>query len=231
MNSPIYYVGGSKGGVGKSKMSFALIDYLLGKRKKVLLVESDNSNPDVFKSHQPHENESLSCVIIDLDSADGWLSLVDLAEDFPGHVMVINSAARSNTGIAKYGAMLKETLPQLDRDLVTFWIINRQRDSVELLHGFLKSFPDALVDVFRNLYFGEPGKFEVYNTSHVKELIEAKGRTFDFPVLASRVADKLYSDRMPIWVGLAQMRLSERVELTRWKNLCANLFGQAIKED
>ena len=28
MNAQIFYVGGSKGGVGKSKMSFALIDYL-----------------------------------------------------------------------------------------------------------------------------------------------------------------------------------------------------------
>ena len=30
MNAPSYHVGGSKGGVGKSKLAFALIDYLTG---------------------------------------------------------------------------------------------------------------------------------------------------------------------------------------------------------
>ena len=77
MNAQIFYVGGSKGGVGKSKMSFALIDYLLGKGNKVFLVESDNSNPDVYKAHEPHKNENLVCGIMDLDNSDGWLELVD----------------------------------------------------------------------------------------------------------------------------------------------------------
>lgn len=38
-NSNVYYVGGSKGGVGKSLFSFALVDYLLNKDKNVLLVD------------------------------------------------------------------------------------------------------------------------------------------------------------------------------------------------
>ncbi|WP_346773703.1 hypothetical protein [Desulfovibrio sp. ZJ369] len=42
INASIFYVGGSKGGVGKSKVSFALIDSLLADGKKVLLLESDN---------------------------------------------------------------------------------------------------------------------------------------------------------------------------------------------
>ena len=67
MNASIFYVGGSKGGVGKSKLSFALIDYLLDDGKKVLLLESDTSNPDVFKAHQPHENDALVCREADLD--------------------------------------------------------------------------------------------------------------------------------------------------------------------
>ena len=41
MNMPIFYVGGSKGGVGKSKLTFALIDYLLDDGKQVLLLESE----------------------------------------------------------------------------------------------------------------------------------------------------------------------------------------------
>ena len=109
MNAPIFYVGGSKGGVGKSKLSFALIDYLTTREKKVLLLETDTSNPDVYKTHHVHENGSLVCKIVDLDVSEGWIKLVNHADEFPGHVAVINSAARSNTGIEKYGAMLRET--------------------------------------------------------------------------------------------------------------------------
>ena len=142
MNPPILYVGGSKGGVGKSYMSFALIDYLTERKKKILLLETDTSNPDVFKAHAK-EGSELECRQLDLDMADGWIELINLADEFSDHVIVINSAARSNSGIEKYGTTLKETLPELDRKLYTFWMINRNRDSLELLADFLSSFGDA----------------------------------------------------------------------------------------
>ena len=85
-----------------------------------------------------------------------WIELVNATDEFPGHCLVINSAARSTTGIAKYGSTLRETLAELNRNFVTFWVINRQLDSVELLRGFLNVFPDALIHVCRNLYFGSP---------------------------------------------------------------------------
>ena len=43
MNAPIYYVGGSKGGVGKSKLAFALIDYLKEREQQILLLETDSA--------------------------------------------------------------------------------------------------------------------------------------------------------------------------------------------
>lgn len=230
MNETILYVGGSKGGVGKSKLSFALIDYLIGNGKKVLLLETDTSNPDTYKAHHPHENDSLVCKIIDLDVSEGWIKLVNYADEFPEHVVVINSAARSNTGITKYGEMLRETLGELDRELVTFWMLNRQRDSLELLRGFLNSFPDALIYACRNMYFGAPEKFELYNKSKAHEIIGKKGMTLDFPDLADRVADKLYSGRLPVWIALAEFPLGDRAELRRWRQKCAEMFQAALKE-
>ena len=229
MNSPIIYVGGSKGGVGKSKLAFALIDYLGAQGKKVLLLETDSSNPDVYKAHHPHEGADLVCKLTDLDISDGWIELVNFADAHPGHILVINSAARSNTGLEKYGATLKETLAELSRELFTFWIINRQRDSIELLRGFLNAFPDAVIHVCRNLYFGEAGKFELYNDSKSRQLIEKKGMTLDFPDLADRVADKIYSGRMPIKKALADLPIGDRAELKRWRGKCAEMFQAALK--
>ena len=228
MNAPIYYIGGSKGGVGKSKVSFALIDYLVEREKKVLLLETDTSNPDVYKTHKPHENESLVCKMADLDVPEGWIELVNVADEYPEHVLVINSAARSNTGIEKYSAMLRETLDELNRALVTFWVINRQRDSVELLRGFLNSFPNALVHVCRNMYFGTPDNFARYNESKARPHIEKRGKTLDFPDLADRVADKLYSGRKPIKITLAELPIGDRAELRRWRQKCAEMFDSVL---
>jgi hypothetical protein len=229
MNAPIYYVGGSKGGVGKSKLTFALIDYLIAREKNVLLLETDTANPDVWKAHQPHENTALVCKLVSLDSAEGWIELVNYCDEHPGHAALINSAARSNTGMEKYGVTLKETLGELHRDLTAFWIINRQRDSIELLRSFLDVFPEALVHVCRNLYFGEVDKFELYNESKTRKTIEQKGLTLDFPDLADRVADKLYSGRMSVQKALADLPLGDRAELKRWRMRCAEMFDRALE--
>lgn len=229
MNAPIIYVGGSKGGVGKSKLTFAAIDYLLTIEKKVLLIETDTSNPDVYKAHHSHENLGIVCKQTNLDTADGWIELVNLADEHPEHMIVINSAARSNTGIEKYGETLRETLGELNRELITLWIINRQRDSVELLRGFTNSFPNAVVNVFRNLYFGDAEKFELYNNSNSKKLIEKAGKTYDFPELADRVADKIYSNRLPICIALKDLAIGDRAELKRWRGKYESIFKEFLK--
>ena len=45
----IFWIGGSKGGVGKSAVSMALLDYL--GESCPLLVETDTANPDVAKAY------------------------------------------------------------------------------------------------------------------------------------------------------------------------------------
>jgi hypothetical protein len=112
--------------------------------------------------------------------------------------------------------------------LTAFWVINRQLDSVELLRSFLAVFPEALVHVCRNLHFGEANRFELYNESKTRKGIEQKGRTLDFPELANRVADKLYSDRLPIWEAQAGLPLGDRAELKRWRLCCGEMFDQVL---
>ena len=201
MNETILYVGGSKGGVGKSKLSFALIDYLIGNRKKVLLLETDTSNPDTYKAHHPHENDNLVCKIIDRDVSEGWIKLVNYADKFPEHVVVINSAARSNTGIQKYGEMLRETLGELDRELVTFWMLNRQRDSLELLRGFLNSFPDALIYACRNMYFGHALSGCAWNENYFVRSFLQYNDAFEILLFGDFLGKKhpeLLRERMPL---------------------------------
>ncbi|HVM95230.1 MAG TPA: P-loop NTPase [Candidatus Acidoferrales bacterium] len=224
---PIYLVGGSKGGVGKSMVTLALADHLQRRDTHAVLVETDTSNPDVMKALR----DEMKCAAYDLDDADGWIGFVNFCDTHRGAVVIVNTAARNQTGVARYGGTLARTLDELERQLVVLWVINRQRDSLELLHIFGQTFPDTVTHVVRNGYFGTPDKFALYHESQLRRSIETKGRSLDFPDLADRVADELRSQRISIRKAAETMQIGQRAELFRWRELCDAMFSKVIGTD
>lgn len=219
----IYLVGGSKGGVGKSMVTMALLDYLSGKGEKLVLIESDTSNPDVWKSYR----DQIESHTINLDEANGWIELVNLADQYADATVVINTAARNNQGVSRYGETLASTLGELSRDLVTLWVINRQRDSLELLKEYTEALPGSVVHVIRNGYFGDEDAFELYNASKVRKAVEDKGgKSLTFPNLADRVSDDIYTKRLSLSKAAAELPIGNRAELRRWLALTSAMFAQ-----
>lgn len=117
----------------------------------------------------------------------------------------------------------------MQRTLRTLWVINRQRDSLELLKEYLDALPSTVVHVVRNGYFGDERKFELYNSSKIRKTIEAAdGKSLTFPDLADRVSDDLYSNRMSISKALTELPIGNRAELTRWRNQMHKVLGEVI---
>jgi hypothetical protein len=223
MEKRIYLIGGSKGGVGKSLVTMALVDQLLEEGESVLLVESDTSNPDVWKAYK----DAVDAHLLNLDEADGWIELVNLCDSAPNSIAVVNTAARNNRGVSAYGQTLNSTLGDLKRKLVTLWVINRQRDSLELLKEYMTAIPNAAVHVVRNGYFGEEKKFELYNGSNVRKAVEDNGgKSVTFPDLADRVSDDIYSKRLSIARAQKELPLGNRAELSRWKREVAKVLSE-----
>jgi CobQ/CobB/MinD/ParA nucleotide binding domain len=223
----IFLIGGSKGGVGKSLVTMAALDYLQEKGESVLLIESDTSNPDVWKAYK----DSTHSELLNLDEADGWIQLVNLCDSNLDSIVVINSAARNIEGVTKYGEILGSTLGELKRKLVTLWVINRQRDSLELLKEYMDVIPHSVVHVVRNAYFGAEKKFELYNDSKLRTFIEERGgQSLTFPDLADRVCDDFYTNRMTIASASKDLPIGNRAELTRWRNLVKKLFLELANE-
>ncbi|WP_434110111.1 P-loop NTPase [Paraburkholderia caffeinilytica] len=227
VSEPIYLVGGSKGGVGKSMVTLALADYLQRHNSHAVLLETDTSNPDVMKALR----DEMKCVAYDLDDADGWIGFVNFCDMHRGAAVIVNTAARNQTGVRRYGGTLARTLDELGRQLVVFWVINRQRDSLELLHIFGQTFPDTMTHVVRNGYFGTHDKFTLYQESQLRKSIETKGRSLDFPDLADRVADELRSQHVSIRKAAETMHIGQRAELFRWRELCDMMFANVIGVD
>jgi hypothetical protein len=223
MSIPVYYVGGSKGGVGKSVVSIALVDYLNLSNLDPLPIETDTANPDVSALYEDQT------VFADLDERDGWLEMLKHIEDNPDRIVVINSAARANTGLEKYGKdLLFDALREMDRPCQAFWVVNRTKDSVAMLSDFLKMTSGSIpVHVVRNLYFGPSHKFELLNSSSTLEKASATGgKALDFPDLADRVYEKMNVQRMNVEQALQPGVLSvgDMVELRRWRSEAHRCF-------
>ena len=217
----VYWIGGGKGGTGKSMVGMGLIDYLRKEGRDPVLVETDKKNPDVGRAHKTEiRTEGL-----DLSDQDGWVELLNYCAGAGGPV-VINSAvgADETQGIDA----LEQSLESSGKKLVVLWVINRQRDSIELLRDFMKSVQSAEVHVVRNLYFGGAHKFELFNDSKTrKELEERGGKVLDFPEIADRIANELYSKRVSIATCLTGAETGTRFVLARWQNAVHKMFREA----
>lgn len=227
MANKIVLVGGSKGGVGKSMVSLSLIDRYLEKGYPVALVETDTSNPDVYKIYKDTLDGRTQT--FDLDNKDGWLKMINYIDsDAKDHDVVINTAARNNIAIENYGKLLNDALEDLGRHLITLWPINRQKDSLQLLHEYMATMTASEIFVLRNLYFGEPDKFQFYNTSKIKTTVEEKWATFDLSDLADRVADELVSKRQTVAAAMATLPMGDRIELKRWRTECGDTYDKIL---
>jgi hypothetical protein len=223
MSNTIFLVGGGKGGVGKSLMSMALLDFLHTMGRRPFLVETDTSVPDVFKSY----GEAVGGEPVNLDEREGWIDLVNLVESRPESTFVINTGARNQTGISNFGRTLSKALPELDRALVVFWMIDRKRESLELLADFRGAIPEAEVHVVRNMYLGAEKKFELYNGSKMKAEVESRGgRSLNLPELADRVTDAMNKGRLTIEKALGELSLGDRMELERWRDDCKAMLSE-----
>ena len=222
MAGAVWMVSGSKGGVGKSIVSMALTHFLLKRSEEVLLIEADTANPDVGKAY----GKSVETLYLNLDEKDGWMDLADRLAEHPKQTAVINTPARSGEGVKLYGSFLSESLGELDRALVTLWVINSQRDSLQLLREYLDAMQCGMAYVLRNLYHGPERKFELYNASKLRETIESRGKTLNFPDVADRISDQLHSDRFTIEDVIANAPLGNRAEVNYWVKECAAAFEQ-----
>lgn len=227
MSNAIFLVGGGKGGVGKSLMSMALLDFLHGSGRSPYLVETDTSVPDVFKTYK----DAVAGGPLNLDEREGWIDLVNLVERRRDNPIVINTGARNQTGVSNFGTTLSKALPQLGRKLVVLWMIDRKRESLELLSDFSDSIPEAEIHVVRNIYLGSEKKFELYNGSKMRAAIEAKGgRSLSLPELADRVTDAMNAGRLTIDGALTELSLGDRMELERWRDECKEMLSEVIRD-
>ena len=80
MKDTIFYVGGSKGGMGKSIVALTLVQFLIdryGDVKTVHVIETDESNPDVGRVYRG--KVPVTSILLD-EKENGWITMATLME-------------------------------------------------------------------------------------------------------------------------------------------------------
>ena len=221
----IFMVGGGKGGVGKSTVSMALVDALLEKGEQVVLVESDDSNPDAYKAL----NGIVPCEICNMDDEAGYIKLGNIIEANSKACIVVNTAARATAGLVQHGGIISDVAVELKRSLVMLWPINRQRDSLELLNNFVDNAQGyTAIYAVLNTYFGDIKKFERFHTSKLKTRITG---FMEFPELNDLVADQMIDNRWALSYAVnasnKALTTAERSALGRYREAAHKALGVA----
>ena len=222
MNKAIVYVGGNKGGTGKSLVAIALADHVKHKRgASVLLIETDIDNPDVAKGIGTELN---AVVTADTRQEDGWRTILNTLETSSATVTIINAGARDLDALRHYGDYLRMGAEAVGAHLAVLWVISHERDSLLALRDFLQCHA-GIVWVVGNRFFEEAGTFALYHDSKLREEIERRGGGLVlFPILPRPLAFAVKSDRTSPATLIARTPLFERIALERWRNLCTEAF-------
>lgn len=232
--SKIILVSGAKGGVGKSAVSLAIAAWLATRNASFSIVDGDVTNPDVLRAWVDRDGNvkpgPRSVHGLPLHAKDGWISMLDLTETSGSEYLIVNLPA--GNALLDASDLLSEMAQSGGIPIYLVWVINRQRDSVQLLRDTLRSINPERVVVMKNTYFGMPEKFELFDGSDTRKEIEAdSGMVECFPEMSDGVTDRIINERLTLLEATEVtpgQRLGQRLEAGRFLTAACSAFDRCL---
>lgn len=126
---------GDKGGVGKSTIAMAIIEYLIANEKPVTIVDGDVNVSDIAMRYANHKN--CKAIIVDLDKSgeeaqDASILLFRHIEDIGNDFVILNMPANSSKILDEYGEFILEVSKELGYEVSVIWMIGKDESSARL---------------------------------------------------------------------------------------------------
>ena len=229
----VYYVTGSKGGVGKSTVAKGLIDLLESKGRQHVIVDSDVENQDLIKALGTKSDAGRA---LNLNTRQGWIRLVNEAVKTPDVNFVLVGGAQQMQAAKEAARLVDRALVKSGTHrFVTLWVIGGTRDSVELLHRYLELMKNVAMSIYviknEGVVDADAGEWDFFDGSTAKSLMEKRGgKVLEFPRVERGTLKFLDRDRKTIQKALegADLEIGERIDLEIWQEEIHEALGPVV---
>ena len=196
--STLHFIGGEKGGVGKSLVARILAQYLIDHETPFLGFDTDKSHGALLRFYRDY---ATMAAVDRHDSLDG---IVEAAAANPERRIVVDLAAQTQTQLLRWieDSDLLELIPDMGIQLRYWHVMDSGQDSVDLLAQLLDRFNDKLpLIVVLNEVRGD--RFELLNASGLRERATSLGaRVMNLRHLPDTTMQKIDGHSSSFWAAI-----------------------------
>jgi hypothetical protein len=193
----IHFIGGEKGGVGKSLVSRLLAQYLIDRELPFMGFDTDRSHGALLRFYAGYASPVL------VDRYEALDSIIEAAIEQPERRLLVDLAAQTHDPLVKW--MDESGVLEMAGDSgfsITYWhVMDSGRDSVDLLKKLLDRFGARLGYVLvRNQMRGDD--FSLLERSGEQDRAEALGaRTVSIKHLSDAIIQKIDASSSSFWAA------------------------------
>jgi hypothetical protein len=196
--STIHFIGGEKGGVGKSVMARILAQYFIDHGQQFLGFDCDRTHGALLRFYATYSSP------VDIDDYQSLDRLVDLAVSDPARSVLVDLAAQTQQALARWmtESRLLELAPELNLSIVYWHVMDNGFDSVELLRKLLDQFGQKIrLVLVLNQLRGE--RFELLESSGQRARAEQMGaKSMALQRLADATMQKIDANSRSFWAAM-----------------------------
>ena len=214
--SSIHFIGGEKGGVGKSLTSRLLAQYMIDQQIPFLGFDTDRSHGALLRFY-----EGFASPVV-LDKREAFDVVVEAATENPERRILVDLAAQTHDPLVQWidDAGVIELAQELGVTLTYWHVMDAGKDSVDLLGKLLDRFGASLQYVLvRNQVRG--GNFAVLDQSGLQDKAIGLGaKVITLKKLHEAVVNKIDADSSSFWKATQSepggLGLMDRQRLKMW---------------
>ncbi len=225
----VHFIGGEKGGVGKSLTARLLAQYFIDNQLAFIGFDTDQSHGTFSRFYADFASP---IIVEDFDSLD---EIVATAEEHRDIDIIVDLAAQTSRKLEQWmdDSGIFDIFAELDYQVYLWHVMDDGADSMRLLERLLDKHPhtDAQFVVLCNMGRGE--NFDAAKQSHTFAKASARNASFiTLNKLQPRLMQKLDFNDYSFWAAANNtdaMSITERQRIKVWLNHSFSEFSKVLK--
>jgi hypothetical protein len=223
--SRLILVHGDKGGVGKSTLSRAVLDYLYRRIRVPFVYDADFRNSQVHRFYK----DVFPVNQLNLTTTGAFDKILDnLAEGQKSgerYSVFVDLPAQAGSDLDEALAEMRfvDALDSINALVTLLFVIGRTQDSINALRIASGVFgTSANFVVVKNAFFGDADHYTLYDSSQVrKDLIKSGAKELVLPAMWGDAYDAVDRFSLPFFkVAESELPLSTKARVSSWLDKC-----------